>query len=242
MHSEVMIETSDRATCTEGYSLRFNGETGKWMLSVQEDIILNMLSQEGVKTILDVGGGHGQVAIPLAHNGYDVTVLGSSAECRKMISDEIEAGRLRFIVGNPLQLPFPNKSFDAAVCIRLLSHTLNWKRLLRELCRVSRKCIIVDYPSFKSFNAVSGLFFPLKKKIEGNTRPFRVFFDKEVIEALSSTCPGTLKLKREFFLPMVFHRVLKNAKVSRWLELIFAHMGLTFYFGSPVILEWIQSL
>ena len=35
--------------------------------------------------MLDVGGGHGQLAIPLCRAGYRVTVLGSDASCRRRL-------------------------------------------------------------------------------------------------------------------------------------------------------------
>ena len=78
--SAAFAEAPDIETSSENYARRFSGETGAWFLNVQENATMRMLSQYRGSTVLDVGGGHGQLAGPIAREGYQVTVLGSSDE------------------------------------------------------------------------------------------------------------------------------------------------------------------
>jgi hypothetical protein len=62
-------ETADIHTSSDEYALRFSGPAGEWMLAVQERIALRMVRRFPDATILDVGGGHGQLALPLCRDG-----------------------------------------------------------------------------------------------------------------------------------------------------------------------------
>ncbi len=58
-------ETADIETSSDGYANRFGGKTGAWMLAVQERVTKQLLRDVPASaTVLDVGGGHGQLAIP----------------------------------------------------------------------------------------------------------------------------------------------------------------------------------
>ena len=76
----------DIETASDDYARRFSGEVGAYFLDVQARTTLSLLEPWPGARVLDVGGGHGQVAIPLAENGFDVTVTGSSDEC-KVVAD-----------------------------------------------------------------------------------------------------------------------------------------------------------
>ena len=78
-------ETADIETSSEGYASRFSGAVGTWMLNIQTEATLQMLQDYPQATVLDVGGGHGQITAPLIENGYQVTVLGSSEVCQARI-------------------------------------------------------------------------------------------------------------------------------------------------------------
>ena len=70
-------ETADIHTSSDEYATRFSGAAGTWMLDVQEQITRRLLRGFEGSSVLDVGGGHGQLAIPLCRDGWRVTVLGS---------------------------------------------------------------------------------------------------------------------------------------------------------------------
>jgi len=234
-------ETADIETSSEDYARRFAGPAGEWMLEVQENIVTGWLSQYGKASILDVGGGHGQLAVPLANAGFQVTVLGSDASCSQRIQKEVSEKKITFVTGNVIELPFPDKSFDVVTCIRLIPHCTRWPELIAQLCRVARKTVIVDYPTSQSINMFSSSMFGLKKKLEGNTRPFALFKHSEILGEFSKHQFVMSRRRPEFFLPMVLHRKLNAPGFSGFLEGFFRAIGLTSMLGSPVLVEMVKK-
>lgn len=229
-------ETADIETSNDDYATRFRGKTGAWMLDVQTRLTRRLLAGLPRGTLLDVGGGHGQLAHPLADDGWDVTVLGSAPSCEHRIHDLTGAGRAKFVVGNVIDLPFPDNSFDAVICFRLLTHCGQWERLAKELCRVSRGPVICDYPTSQSINAIAPMFFAAKKRLERNTRHWRLFRHREVTEAFAAAGAKIRARRKQFALPMALHRALKCAALSAFLEGLCRLTGVTALCGSPVIL------
>ena len=208
------------------------------MLGVQESIVLSWIRDAAPAAVLDVGGGHGQLAVPLARAGIKVTVLGSDPVCAKRIEKEVQAGKIKFETGNVIALPFPDKSFDVVISVRLLPHCERWPELVKEMCRVARKSVIVDYPVESK---LSSILFSAKKKLEGNTRTW-LSFPHAVVQAEFEKNGFRLKRRTgQFFLPMVLHRTLKCRTTSAFLEGICRGLGLTRRWGSPVLAEMEQN-
>lgn len=228
-------ETADIHTSSDEYAARFAGKTGAWMLEVQEKITLQMVRRFEEASILDVGGGHGQLALPLCRDGIRVTVLGSDESCRHRVQVAVDSGLCRFEVGNVISVPFPDNTFDLVLCFRLLTHCERWPELVRELCRTARQGVIVDYPTQQSLNAIAPALFGAKKKFEKNTRTWRLFRHREVIEEFAKHGFVPDRTRKQFFLPMVLHRMLKSRGLSAALEFVCRACGLTRLWGSPVI-------
>jgi 2-polyprenyl-3-methyl-5-hydroxy-6-metoxy-1,4-benzoquinol methylase len=230
-------ETADIETSSDDYATRFRGASGAWMLDVQTRLTRRLLAGMPHGSLLDVGGGHGQLAYPLADDGWQVTVVGSAAECRHRVAALADAGRCTFTVGNVVALPYPDGHFDAVICFRLLTHCDRWPQLVRELCRVSRGPVIVDYPTSQSLNAIAPALFAAKKKIERNTRTWRLFRHCEIDQAFEAAGFRVRARRKQFALPMVLHRTLRAAPLSRLLEALCRCCGLTAWLGSPVVLR-----
>jgi SAM-dependent methyltransferase len=230
-------EDADVETSSEEYARRFSGSVGAFFLDTQSKATLDLLRGWPRAKVLDVGGGHGQVTGPLVDAGYNVTILGSAEVCRERVRPWVDAGRARFEAGSLLQFPFPNDSFDIALSYRLLPHVGQWPRLIAELARVARSVVLVDYPTVRSVNALSGLFFGLKKGIEKNTRSFRVFEDAEIAGAFAAHGFRPTARRPQFFLPMALHRAIRIAPLARALEGAAAGVGITHLLGSPVLLR-----
>ena len=235
--SELFPETADIETSSEGYASRFSGPIGAWMLSVQSRITLDRLAASGARTVLDVGGGHGQLTKPLMDAGYQVTVLGSDASCSRRIEPLVSSGRVKFLVGNVIALPFQDRSFDAVISFRLLPHCERWEMLIAEMCRVAGRGVVADYPTTQSLNAVAPLFFGAKKKMEGNTRSWRAFSHQEIDAVIEALGYRVTARQGQFFWPMVIHRMMKAPGVSRVLEGSAGALGLRNRWGSPVIFQ-----
>jgi ubiquinone/menaquinone biosynthesis C-methylase UbiE len=234
-------ETADIETSSDAYARRFSGEIGEWFLEVQEEASLAILEPYKGATILDIGGGHGQLTNALLRNDLHVTVLGSAEICKARIQDLVDNLKCSFKVGNFLELPFEDKEFDVVISYRLLAHVNRWREFIPELTRVARKAVIIDYPEFRSLNAFTPYLFKYKRNLEGDTRPFTIFRESELLHEFNTS--GFIRNKKfpEFFFPMVFHRKLNSARISKSLEAIFRLIRMTSVFGSPIILELIPE-
>ena len=83
----------------------------------------------------------------------------------------------------------------------------------------------------------AGWTFGLKKGIEGDTRPFRVFGDKELEGAFAARGFRTTARRPQFLFPMALHRAWGSAALARGLEGAAGALGLRRARGSPVILR-----
>jgi ubiquinone/menaquinone biosynthesis C-methylase UbiE len=231
-------EDADIGTSSEDYARRFTGSVGRWFLETQTRITLGLLRALPMgASVLDVGGGHAQITPPLIESGYEVTVAGSDPSCSARLQPWISTGQCRFQLADLRALPFPNQSFDIVVCLRLVPHSIAWKRLIGELCRVARRSVLIDYPSNRSANVVSEYFFGLKRNIELNTRRFMTFSPGEIRRAFADHHYIVRAEKAEFLLPMVLHRVANHAALSKAAEVPGRILGLTRWLGSPVIVR-----
>ena len=69
--------------------------------------------------------------------------------------------------------------------------------------------MVVDYPTRRSVNALSGPLFGLKQGVEGDTRPFTVFSDGEIEAAFGAHGFRPAARRPQFFLPMALYRALR---------------------------------
>jgi 2-polyprenyl-3-methyl-5-hydroxy-6-metoxy-1,4-benzoquinol methylase len=231
-------EDADIETSSEDYARRFSGRVGHWFLDLQAATTLDLLRDLPTgASVLDVGGGHAQLTGPLLGAGYDVLVAGSDQSCAARLVPWREHRRFRFEVADLTSLPHSDQAFDAVLCFRLLPHSVAWIRLVRELCRVARRAVVVDYPSGRSVNVLADRLFRLKHRIEGNTRPYNIFQRAEVRAAFAERGFEVRQERPQFLLPMVLHRWLGWATLTRALELPGHLIGLRRILGSPVIIR-----
>lgn len=231
-------EDADIETSSDDYTRRFAGSVGRWFLEVQTRTTLDLLADlPPGSTILDVGGGHAQLAPHLAAAGYRVTVAGSTPACGARLAGLVSQGRCSFEVADLRTLPYEKGTFTAVTCFRLLPHSTDWQRLVGELCRVARVAVVTDYPSKRSVNAFAEGLFLLKRRVEQNTRPFALFHPAEIAQALARHGFAVRAPRPQFLLPMVLHRMVQSAGLSRAAEWPLQLVGLTRLLGSPVIVR-----
>lgn len=233
--SAVIRETPDIETASDAYARRFAGAAGRYLLAEQEAAIRALLADWRGGTVLDVGGGHAQLTPLLRTLAREVVVLGSDASGLMRVRREFPD--CATATGDLLDLPFEPRSFDVVVAVRLLPHVRNWPRLLSELCRVAGSTVIVDYPRTSGLNSLTPLLFPLKKRLEGNTRHYRNFRDAEIGEVLRACGFEPRERRAQFLLPMVVHRRANGAAPLRAIERSAKLLGLTQVIGSPVVLR-----
>lgn len=228
-------ETADIETASDDYATRFAGAVGQYFLEVQTKLTLDLLRPYQGARILDVGGGHCQLARPLIEQGFQLTITGSDDSCGIRPQTLLPPGSYTYITCNSLELPFANKAFDVVLSFRLLPHVTRWEALIGELCRVADKLVIVDYPDTRSSNLLYRLLFHLKKSMEGNTRTYTMFNRAQIRRQFAAHGFAPPVYSPEFFWPMVLHRHLKRPFISRALEAPPRWLGLTHLLGSPII-------
>ncbi len=231
------LETADIATSSPDYATRFRGEAGRYFLNVQSSMTRQLLAGKKRISILDVGGGHAQLARPLAEQGFSITATGSHDICGERLAEKMQKLPYKYQTCDTLHLPFADNAFHTAISFRLLPHIERWQQLIAEMCRVADHSVILDYADRRSFNILYFLLFKIKKAMEGNTRPYTIFNRAQLRTEFIKNHFQPPAFKPEFFWPMVLHRKLENPAVSKGLELPAKALGLTSLFGSPIILQ-----
>ncbi|MDX1485986.1 MAG: class I SAM-dependent methyltransferase [Alphaproteobacteria bacterium] len=113
---------------------------------------------DGAETFLDAPCGAGRATILLARRGYLTTGvdLGEGAVTvarRQVMQAGVAANIEKADIGT---LPYDDNAFDATLCFRLYHHFPDNRirgRVIRELCRVSRKYVVISY--FSPYSATS---------------------------------------------------------------------------------------
>jgi ubiquinone/menaquinone biosynthesis C-methylase UbiE len=232
-----MRETPDIETASDDYASRFSGAAGAYFLDIQDSAVKRALGNDCRGIAVDLGGGHGQLIPVLEKTGCDIIEFGSDASCHEMLGQRHPQARLQKITGDLLALPFAGQSVDLVIYVRLISHIDDWPALIAESCRISRNAVVFDYPSLFSANALTPLIFGLKKGNEKNTRTYLSFSKRQLKSELEKHGFKITRHVPQFMLPMFLHRALNGSRFLQIIEKMFLITGITYLFGSPVILR-----
>jgi ubiquinone/menaquinone biosynthesis C-methylase UbiE len=235
---------ADPAMAERFDALRFSGPIGRLIAETQEAQIAAGLAPLAGRRILDVGTGTGRAAIALAKRGAIVTGVDASAEMlqvaeRRAAEAGLDArseqgGRVTFVRGDAHGLAYPDRSFDAVVCLRVLMHTPDWRASLRELCRVSAGRVVFDYPSITSAAALQAAVRRVGRIVNPSVEAYRVFSSRAVARVLAAEGFEVRAAHRQFVLPIALHKTINSEAWTRRVEGIMEQTGLMRVFGSPV--------
>lgn len=233
----------------EGFdTLRFSGPIGELLLETQERLLTESLAGlaeaprpgealAGLR-VLDVGTGTGRAAIGMARRGANVVGVDASAEmldvARARATDAGVTERATFDVGDAHALPFVSETFDAAVSLRVLMHTPDWRRCVGELCRVSRRRVIVDFPSLTSAAALESGIRHARRAFGASVESYRVMSERSVRAAFQAHGYSIVHIHRQFVLPIAFHKAVGSRAFTERLEGALKSAGLLWLAGSPV--------
>jgi len=223
----------DLETASDAYARRFSGSVGRWFLARQAEAVSGLLAEVEARSVLEVGGGHAQLTVPLEREGYRVIIQGSRLVCAER-PRRVAPGS-SFIVSPLDRLPFGDAAVDAVVSVRTMAHVSNPASFLIECARVARSSVIVDFPSLRSFNSVQDLLFRWKKRIEGDTRPYRCFHSDKPEQFILQQGYSERRRSPPFFWPMALHRAHGSGWIARLLEWGPGLIGLRHWAGSPVV-------
>ncbi|MBL7661378.1 class I SAM-dependent methyltransferase [bacterium] len=236
-------KTPDLETSSQQYRARFSGAVGEWMLEKQKSAVRDAIAQLSCRpqTVLEVGGCHGQL-LGLYHElNLKPTIQGSHIAALTNLQAYAQSLSVKpefaTEVSNLWELPFEDQSFDLVIAVRLLAHVTAWEDLLKELSRVARQAVIIDYPSLSALNRLTPILFNYKRKIEGNTRPYFSYTGHELRSSLRLQGMTVSSVHKQFAFPMGLHRLLKQPRISSFMENVCACLGITKIIGSPVVLS-----
>ncbi|MBN2045703.1 MAG: 3-demethylubiquinone-9 3-O-methyltransferase [Anaerolineales bacterium] len=89
-------------------------------------------------SLLDIGCGGGVLAEELSQIGCRVTGIDLSEKSLQIASQHTAETKtaIRYLAGSAFHLPFPDKSFEIAVCGDVLEHLPDWPVALGEVSRI----------------------------------------------------------------------------------------------------------
>lgn len=233
-----LSEAPDLVSSSEAYAARFAGRAGAYLLAAQTRGVMRLIREMGGKLrILDIGGGHAQTAVPLARAGHSVTVLSSSHPAEERARALCGGLGVEFITGPLSSPPVDPGSFDLVVALRMVMHMPDWRGFLTSACRSAGRGVLIDYPSWRSSNALEPLLFDLKRKAEhGTTRRYTMFWPGQIRDAFETSGFTHQRRWAECALPLVVHRAINVPAVTGVAESVARAVGFTRLFGSPVLL------
>ena len=215
---------------------RFGGPIGQILLEDQERVLAGFLGDVSGRSILDVGTGTGRAAVALARRGASVTGIDASNEMLAVARTRSrDAGlAIEFAEGDAHAMAFPDRAFDATVCLRLLMHVPDWRQAVSELCRVTRRQLVFDYPACGSSAALQAVWRKAAAGMGLEVEAYRVFRSSRVARELARHGFRVTAAHKQFVLPIAFHKLVGSAAFTRTLERGLAGTGLLHLAGSPV--------
>jgi 2-polyprenyl-3-methyl-5-hydroxy-6-metoxy-1,4-benzoquinol methylase len=217
---------------------RFGGPIGELVREREERTLLRFMGDVAGRTVLDVGTGTGRAALVLARRGARVTGVDASTEMLAVAEDRAarEGVRLVFKKGDAHALPFADREFDAAVSLRVIMHTPDWRGAVAELCRVSRSRIVFDYPALASAAAGQALVRRVLLALGVKVEAYRVFRDGDITREVERHGFRIVDRERHFALPIGLHKSIGSRAFTERVERALDAVALRAAFGSPVTL------
>jgi 2-polyprenyl-3-methyl-5-hydroxy-6-metoxy-1,4-benzoquinol methylase len=215
---------------------RFGGPIGKLLLEDQERVLVQFLGDVTGHRVLDMATGTGRAARALASRGALVTGVDASREMLSVASTRAAEAHLaiEFIEGDAHALTFSDRAFDETVCLRMLMHVPDWRQALSELCRVTRRRLVFDYPALGSAAALQAAWRNTAASMGQKTEAYRVFRAYDVARELHRHGFCITATHKQFVLPIAVHKAVGSPAFTRAVEGMLARTGMLRLAGSPV--------
>jgi SAM-dependent methyltransferase len=229
---------ADPTTARSFDERRFGGPIGALVAGEQARVLVEFVGPAKGLAILDVGTGTGRAALLMAREGGRVTGVDPSEEMlaiarRRAVDEQLS---IAFLNGDAHRLEFHDRTFDVVASLRVLMHAADWRQCVAELCRVSRRLVIIDYPSLTSFALLEAIGRRLTYALGAKTEPYRVLSSLAVARELRKGGFQVRRVHRQFVLPIALHKAIGSARVTSWSRTLSERSGLLRLFGSPVTL------
>ncbi len=118
-----------------------------------------MLPNDEVKTFLDVPCGVGRMSLWLGQKGFSITASDLGEAALDLTKRSMSDAGINADVNsqNIFSMTYDDRSFDATICFRLLHHfsdQQNQTDLIAELCRCTKKYVLISYLSPYSYTSM----------------------------------------------------------------------------------------
>jgi len=112
-----------------------------------------------VRTILDAPCGVGRATVMLAQEGYEMTGIDLGEGALEFTRKAVEEAGCKAVIEKQdlVKLDYADGQFDAVLCFRLIHHLptpQHRDEIIRELCRVAKKYVLISYLSPWSLTSV----------------------------------------------------------------------------------------
>lgn len=124
-----------------------------------------------VRTVLDAPCGVGRASLLLDQKGYEVTGVDLGEGALQAARKAVAAADAHVVIerADLEQLPYADCGFDACLCFRFIHHLPTdalREQIIQELCRVSRRYVLISYLSPLSVTSVRR---ELEQRFSGKT-------------------------------------------------------------------------
>ncbi|HSE43586.1 MAG TPA: methyltransferase domain-containing protein [Acidobacteriota bacterium] len=213
---------------------RFGGSIGEYVKWVQENVVFYELPDVKGWKIADIGAGTGRLTIPLLERGAKVTACDASKHMLEVLKKKSNNPDLETYEVDAHSLPFKDQTFQCSLSFRMIFHVIDWKKALREICRISNDWVIIDFAPKRGFLRLAPIWHSIKKLGSRNIQSYQTFDPDEVFKELRLNGFEVVYIDSGFFLPIAAYRLLHSRHLMHALERIFSVLRFTKHFGSPI--------
>ncbi len=150
------------------WDVKNDSRMGRYLTGLESGFVRSALnSLPNVQNIIDVGGGSGRLALPLACGGYRVIVTESDMRPLSTIRSVNQSLDAILVGGGSKCLPFRNSSVDCILAIQVPFLTQPW--FLPECCRVLTPHGLVIFNAANA-HSYKGFLLRLQAKLRARER------------------------------------------------------------------------
>jgi ubiquinone/menaquinone biosynthesis C-methylase UbiE len=222
---------------------RYGSRFGQYLENFEASTFLHLLNPE-YTTVLDLGAGTGKLTIQLLLLSKEVIAADNSSEMlgvAKLKANELGL-EIKAVACDANRLSFKDGAFECVFSSRTLMNLSDWRNGVREICRVSRGELVIDFPSNFSFASIDVILKKLIKLFRPETRVYNTISMNEASEEIRKNGFRTIHAEKQFFMPLAFHRCLNYPAISIKFERIFRILHITNLFGNPIVMKAMKNV
>jgi len=222
---------------------RYGRRFGRYLEDLEASVFLSLIDP-ACSIILDLGAGTGKLTIPLLLTSKEVIAADNSPEMlgvAKVKADELGLN-IKAVVCDAQRLSFKDGAFDCVVSSRTLMHLGDWREGVQEICRVSSRELVIDFPCIFSFASADIFLKKLKRLFRTETRIYNIYSVKDVSEEIMKNGFRVIHSEKQFLMPLAFHRLLNHPAISIKIEEIFRIVHITDLIGNPIVIKAVKDV